>query len=88
MQMYANIGEVEDGMNTLTPPHGLVDAAGAKPLNVTEGKVAFEQVTFRYGRDVGGISEVNLDIKSGEKLGVVGASGAGKSTMVAALLRL
>ena len=88
MQMYANIGEVEDGMNTLTPPHGLVDAPNATALSVTNGEVAFDHVTFRYGRDVGGISGINLDIKSGEKLGVVGASGAGKSTMVAALLRL
>lgn len=88
MQMYANIGEVEDGMKTLTPPHGLVDAPSAKLLTVHEGEVAFEDVTFRYGRDVGGIEGITLTVKSGEKLGVVGASGAGKSTMVAALLRL
>ncbi len=88
MQMYANIGEVEDGMKTLTPPHALVDAAGAQPLDVTDGKVEFDHVTFRYGRDVGGIDAVNLTIRPGEKLGVVGASGAGKSTLVAALLRL
>jgi ATP-binding cassette subfamily B protein len=86
--MYANIGEVEDGMNTLTPPHGLVDAPNATALTVTNGEVAFDHVTFRYGRDVGGIDAVNLTIAPGEKLGVVGASGAGKSTMVAALLRL
>ncbi len=88
MQMYANIGEVEDGMKTLTPPHGLVDVEGAEPLVVSNGEVAFENVTFRYGRDVGGIEGINLTVKSGEKLGVVGASGAGKSTLVAALLRL
>ncbi len=88
MQMYANIGEVEDGMKTLTPPHGLVDVEDAEPLVVSNGEVAFENVTFRYGRDVGGIEGINLTVKSGEKLGVVGASGAGKSTLVAALLRL
>ncbi len=88
MQMYANIGEVEDGMKTLTPPHGLVDTQHAKPLTVRDGEVAFDAVTFRYGRDTGGIEGINLIVKSGEKLGVVGASGAGKSTMVAALLRL
>ncbi len=88
MGMYANIGEVEDGMRTLTPPHQLVDRWGAKSLQVSQGRVSFEGVTFRYGRDIGGIDDVTLTIEPGEKLGLVGASGAGKSTLVALLLRL
>ena len=88
MGMYANIGEVEDGMRTLTPPHGLVDQHGAKPLVVSDGQIDFDDVTFRYGREVGGIDDVQLTIAPGEKLGLVGASGAGKSTFVALLLRL
>lgn len=88
MGMYANIGEVEDGMRTLTPPHGLVDSADARLLKVTEGHVAFSDVTFRYGRDIGGIDDIKLTIQPNEKLGLVGASGAGKSTLVALLLRL
>ncbi len=88
MGMYANIGEVEDGMRTLTPPHGLVDRHDAKPLVVTDGQIDFDDVTFRYGRTIGGIDDVQLTIAPGEKLGLVGASGAGKSTFVALLLRL
>ena len=88
MAMYANVGEVEDGMRTLTPPHALLDKHGAKPLSVPSGAVQFDHVTFRYGRAVGGIDEVTLDIQPGEKLGLVGASGAGKSTLVSLLLRL
>ncbi len=88
MQIYSHLGEVEDGIATLTSPHGLTDADGAPTLQVPHGEVRFEHVSFRYGRDAGGISDVTLTIAPGEKLGIVGASGAGKSTLVAALLRL
>ena len=87
MQIYAAVGEVEDGMNTLTPPHALTDAPDA-PALAAGGPVRFDGVTFAYGRDVGGIRDIDLTIQEGEKLGVVGASGAGKSTLVALLLRL
>ncbi len=87
MAMYSNVGEVEDGMTTLTPPHQLTDPpeAGALPHGA---EVAFEGVTFTYGRNEGGLRDVSLRIGHGERIGVVGASGAGKSTMVALLLRL
>jgi ATP-binding cassette subfamily B protein len=88
MGMYANVGEVEDGMNTLTPAHGLVDSPDAKALQVPQGAVQFDAVSFQYGRDAGGIDAITLRIAPGERLGLVGASGAGKSTLVAALLRL
>jgi ATP-binding cassette subfamily B protein len=88
MGMYANIGEVEDGMRTLTPPHTLVDRNPDTQLHVHRGEIKLKKVTFEYGRENGGISEIDLTIRPGEKLGVVGASGAGKSTLVAVLLRL
>ena len=88
MQIYSHLGEVEDGIDTLTPPHALVDAPDAAPLRVREAGIRFEDVTFAYGRDVGGIADLSLTVRPGEKLGIVGASGAGKSTLVALLLRL
>jgi ATP-binding cassette subfamily B protein len=88
MAIYSNVGEVEDGMHTLTPPHGLTDARDAGDLQRT-GEIRFESVSFAYGReDGGGLDRVGLTVAPGEKVGVVGASGAGKSTMVALLLRL
>ncbi|MEM9433332.1 MAG: ABC transporter ATP-binding protein [Pseudomonadota bacterium] len=88
MAMYANVGEVEDGMRTLSPAHQLVDSTDAKPIAIEAGHISLQDVTFAYGRKEGGISNVSLEIAPGEKLGVVGASGAGKSTLVALLLRL
>jgi len=88
MAIFSHIGEVEDGMKTLTPPHELTDAPDAKPLEVTGAAIRFDDVTFGYGRDVGGVSDISLTLHPGEKLGIVGASGAGKSTLVALLLRL
>ncbi|CTQ32526.1 ABC transporter ATP-binding protein [Jannaschia rubra] len=88
MAMYANVGEVEDGMLTLTPRWTLTDAADAVTVDRAEGRIALEGVTFTYGRGEGGIRDLSLTLERGEKLGVVGASGAGKSTLVALLLRL
>ncbi|MBT0957672.1 ABC transporter ATP-binding protein [Alphaproteobacteria bacterium KMM 3653] len=88
MGIYANIGEIEDGMRTLTPPHELVDAPNAGVLDVPKGQIEFSNVGFAYGRQSGGVEDLTLNIAPGEKLGIVGASGAGKSTLVALLLRL
>ena len=87
MGLYANVGEVEDGMHTLTPPHQLTDKPDAVPLASARG-VEFDNVGFAYGRKSGGVEQVSLSIAPGEKIGLVGASGAGKSTLVSLLLRL
>lgn len=88
MAIFSHIGEAEDGMKTLTPSHKLTDLPDAKPLEVSDAKIEFRDVTFQYGGDTGGVRGINLTIEPGEKLGIVGASGAGKSTLVALLLRL
>ncbi|MDE3123185.1 MAG: ABC transporter ATP-binding protein [Paracoccaceae bacterium] len=88
MSTYGSIGEVEDGMNTLTPPHTLTDTPGATVLDRVRGEIGFDHLGFAYGRRTGGVEDINLTIRPGEKIGIVGASGAGKSTLVALLLRL
>jgi len=88
MAIYANIGEVEDGMRTLAVPHALTDAAGATELPPVLGAVRFDDVSFAYGRRTGGVDHLDLTIRPGERIGIVGHSGAGKSTLVALLLRL
>ena len=88
MAIYSNIGEVEDGMRTLTPRVRLDDGPDARELVVKAGQIELRDLGFAYGRQTGGIDQISLTIKPGEKLGIVGASGAGKSTLVALLLRL
>ncbi|WP_096786983.1 ABC transporter ATP-binding protein [Rhodobacter sp. CZR27] len=88
MSIYTSIGEVEDGMRTLSVPHELPDRNGAVDLPRVRGEIRFEAVSFAYGRQTGGIRALDLTVRPGEKLGIVGASGAGKSTLVSLLLRL
>ncbi|MDE2791257.1 MAG: ABC transporter ATP-binding protein [Paracoccaceae bacterium] len=88
MAIYSNVGEVEDGMRTLARPHSLPDSPGAIALPAISGNIRFENVSFAYDRNAGGLADVDLEIAAGEHIGLVGASGAGKSTLAALLMRL
>jgi len=88
--LFEHIGTVHDGILTLSRAHSVVDAPDAKPLAVTRGEIRFEDVHFAYGRHQEAdkvIDHLNLHIRPGEKIGLVGRSGAGKSTIVNLLLR-
>lgn len=81
------LGVVAEGMQTIAQPITLVDAPGATPLTLTEGRIALEDLSHHYGRGAGGLDRINLTIAPGERVGIVGRSGAGKSTLVKLLLR-
>jgi ATP-binding cassette, subfamily B, multidrug efflux pump len=85
--LFENIGTVEDGIRSISLPRLVSDAEGAKPIEVSKGEIVFDKVNFHYGRAKGVIEGLNLRIAPGEKVGLVGRSGAGKSTMVNLLLR-
>jgi len=85
--LFEHIGTVQDGINTLSRVHTVVDRADARPLVVTRGEIRFEHVTFAYGGKTPVIDDLSLTIRPGEKIGLVGRSGAGKSTIVNLLLR-
>ena len=86
--VFENIGIVQESMETIARPHAIVDAPDAQPLRVTRGGIRFERVTFHYGREEGVFDSLDLAIRPGEKVGIVGASGAGKTTIASLLLRL
>ena len=85
--IFENVGVVQEGMDSIARPLGQVDRPGAVPLQVTQGDIRFEQLSFAYsaGRPV--LQDIKLTIRPGERIGLVGRSGAGKSTLVHLLLR-
>ena len=85
--IFENIGVIQEGMMTIARPIALIDRPDAPSLNVTRGEIVFEDVRFGYGRESGVIDGLNLTVKPGEKIGLIGRSGAGKSTVVNLLLR-
>jgi len=87
INVFEAMGTVQEGLETIARPNLLVDAPAAAPLVVGRGAIAFDRVRFHYGRDGGVIEDLSLDIRPGEKVGLVGRSGAGKSTLVNLLLR-
>ena len=91
--LFENIGTVADGMKTLSNPIEVADKPNADTLNVSQGAIEFNNVHFNYGKAAKETNRspvmngLNLNIKPGEKIGLVGRSGAGKSTLVNLLLR-
>jgi ATP-binding cassette subfamily B multidrug efflux pump len=71
----------------LSRPRTVLDRPGAVPLQVSRGELRFEQVDFAYGGPRKVVDGLDLHIRPGEKIGLVGRSGAGKSTVVNLLLR-
>ncbi|MBT9489870.1 MAG: ABC transporter ATP-binding protein, partial [Rubrivivax sp.] len=85
--LFEHIGTVQDGISTLSRPRTVLDASGAQPLQVPRGELRFEHVDFAYGGTRKVIDGMDLVVHPGEKIGLVGRSGAGKSTVVNLLLR-
>jgi ATP-binding cassette, subfamily B, multidrug efflux pump len=85
--LFENVGTIQNGVETIARPYAVVDRPEAAALTVPEGAIRFENVRFHYGKEDGVIDDLTLDIRPGEKVGIVGRSGAGKSTLVNLLLR-
>src|SRR5690606_1075298 len=85
--LFEQVGTVQDGINMLSRARELNDIPDARPLQVPSGEIVFDRVTFGYNREREVIRDLALRIAPGEKIGLVGRSGAGKSTIVNLLLR-
>jgi ATP-binding cassette subfamily B multidrug efflux pump len=82
-----NLGTIQNAAEMISEPIGLVDQPDATPLRIEQPEIRFEGVRFHYGRGSSVIDDFSLVILPGEKVGIVGRSGAGKTTLVNLLLR-
>jgi len=85
--LFENLGRVEEGMETISRPYEINDAPNARELIVSQGEIRFEHVGFHYGKEGGIIDDLSFTVQPGERVGLIGRSGAGKSTIVSLLLR-
>jgi ATP-binding cassette, subfamily B, multidrug efflux pump len=85
--LFENIGTVYDGMGMMTKPHDVTDSRDALPIASGRGHIRYDNVRFHYGQNKGVIDGLTLDIPAGQKVGLVGRSGAGKTTLMNLLLR-
>lgn len=79
---------VQDAIGVISRRPAIEDSPTARILPHAEGNIRFEDVTFHYGKDSGVIDKLNLQINAGERVALVGPSGAGKTTIVNLMLRL
>ena len=85
--LFENVGTIQTGIKAFSVPRLVSDLPDAPALQVPRGEIRFDHVTFHYGKQGGVIDDLSFTLKPGEKVGLVGRSGAGKSTIVNLLLR-
>ena len=88
LEFFEYIGNITDGVGVIVRPHEITDAPHAGELTVTQGEIRFENVDFAYAEGIEVFRGLNLTIRPGERVGLVGFSGSGKSTFVNLVLRL
>lgn len=88
LELFEHIGNLNNGVRTLLTPHEIVDAADSKALKVSSGQIEFKSVGFAYRSDAPVFDNLNVVIRPGQRVGLVGFSGSGKSTFVNLLLRM
>jgi len=94
-EFYDQVGSARDSIDTLIKPATVTDRPHAQPLAVSSGAISLERVSFAYEVRGGGerawrsvLSNFNLTIPAGQRVGLVGPSGAGKTTLMGLLMRM
>jgi ABC-type multidrug transport system fused ATPase/permease subunit len=85
---YDAIGSIRDSLAMLIVPRDVSDRPGARDLEIRRGEVAFERVSFLYDNKKTVFDGLDLVIPAGQRIGLVGHSGAGKTTLATLLMRL
>jgi ATP-binding cassette, subfamily B, bacterial len=87
LSFHENIGACKEGLEIITVPHSIVDKPNAEDIKVSKGEIKFQNVSFNYKKEIGIFKNLNVLIKPKEKVGLVGLSGAGKTTFVNLIMR-
>jgi ATP-binding cassette subfamily B protein len=87
LEFFEYVGNVANGVDTIVRDHEVIDAPNAKPLQVTQGRIEFRDVCFAYDAEQKVFEHLNVVIEQGQRVGLVGFSGSGKSTFVNLILR-
>jgi ATP-binding cassette subfamily B protein len=88
LEFFEYIGNVANGVNTLVKPHEVIDQPGAQRMPIERGRIEFSDVSFGYSSEQLIFQHLNVTIPAGQRVGLVGFSGSGKSTFVSLILRL
>ncbi len=86
IRLFEHAGVIREGLRSIAVPHTVVDWS-ANVLQVSQGRIEFRHLSHHYGKLKGGLNDINLVIEPGEKVGLIGRSGAGKSSLVNLMLR-
>lgn len=82
------MGTCNQALSIIQQPHEVIDSPNARPLQVTRGEIQFDRVFFQYANNKPLFKNLEIKINPGEKVGLVGYSGGGKSTFIKLILRL
>jgi ATP-binding cassette, subfamily B, bacterial len=87
--LQRSVNDMEELVEVHAQPIGIADAPGATPIRIDGGRIQFDGVTFLYGGHRAPLYEgLSVDIRAGERVGLVGRSGSGKTTFVKLVQRL
>jgi len=87
LEFFEYVGNIANGVDTIVQAHEIVDAPGALPLKISQGRIEFRNVCFSYDSKQPVFDDLNVVIEPGQRVGLVGFSGSGKSTFVGLMLR-
>ena len=88
LEFFEYVGNITDGVNLIVSPHNVTDQKQASVLKVSTGSIQYQHVNFGYTPDKLVFKDLNITINSGKKVGIVGFSGSGKSSLLNLMLRL